>query len=222
MPTGETGYKATFTGPVSGSTAPPDLLGRGCWALALLTEVFRAGPAVLQHGPLSEYAPIAIQGVPLGPPVTADELLALAPQAALEELAALRAAIEGTLLPALGGRRGQWTLGPTFAGSGLVGGADADLMAADLLVELKTTLGRKRDDGSRACVLDKLEVFQVVGYALLDFKDYYRLEELSMFNARYEYFAGWPLDDIVQEMSNGALDAAEARARFESVVRALL
>jgi hypothetical protein len=35
-----------FTGPVPGSDADPGLLARSCWALALLTEAFRAGPVI--------------------------------------------------------------------------------------------------------------------------------------------------------------------------------
>src|SRR5258708_5829743 len=39
----------TFTGPVPGSTIEPDLLARGCSALALLTAFYRARPARLQR-----------------------------------------------------------------------------------------------------------------------------------------------------------------------------
>lgn len=34
-----------FAGPVPGNGADPEHLARACWALALFTEVFRAGPA---------------------------------------------------------------------------------------------------------------------------------------------------------------------------------
>ncbi len=47
----------TFTGPVPGSTIEPDLLARGCWALALLTEFYRAGPAAAAGGPLGRLDP---------------------------------------------------------------------------------------------------------------------------------------------------------------------
>lgn len=180
VPTAEMGHTPTFPGPASASTVAPDLLARGCWALALLTEAFRAGREALDHGPLARFAP----GAGCSTIATADELLGLAPPEALEELAGLREVLQGSLLPALSERCGSWALGPTFAGSGLVRGADADLLAAGLLVELKTTLGRKRDEGGRTCFVDKLELFQVAGYALLDFDDWYHVDELGIFSAR--------------------------------------
>ena len=95
------------------------------------------------------------------------------------------------------------------------------MIAAGLLVELKTTLGKKRGDGSRVCILDKRVLFQVVGYALLDSGDQYHLDEIALFNARYAYLASWPLDALVLEMSGGTLDKSAARREFEPVVRAL-
>jgi hypothetical protein len=32
-----------FAGPLAGTRIDPDLLTRGCWALALLTELYRVG-----------------------------------------------------------------------------------------------------------------------------------------------------------------------------------
>jgi hypothetical protein len=43
----------TFTGPVPGSAIEPELLARGCWALALLTEFYRVGPMTAGKGPLA-------------------------------------------------------------------------------------------------------------------------------------------------------------------------
>jgi hypothetical protein len=80
-------------------------------------------------------------------------------------------------------------LGDRADGSQLVGGADADLIAAGLLVDLKVTLGDKRRDGTRRLSLDKAEVYQLVGYTLLDFDDIYRIGEVGIFSARYGYLA---------------------------------
>jgi hypothetical protein len=57
---------ARYTGPGPGSTAELGHLARACWALALLTEAFRGGPAAA--GPLGQYR---------GRPVSGDDLLAL-------------------------------------------------------------------------------------------------------------------------------------------------
>lgn len=40
-----------FSGPAAGSQADPEHLARACWALALLTEVYRAGPKAGRPGP---------------------------------------------------------------------------------------------------------------------------------------------------------------------------
>jgi hypothetical protein len=76
-----------------------------------------------------------------------------------------------------------WALGPTFAGSELIK-ADADLIAAGLLLELKT---------SAKLSLGITDLLQVIGYALLDFADAYRISELGIFSARYGYLATWEL-----------------------------
>lgn len=221
VPTGQLRPTPTFTGPVRGSTVEPDLLARGCWALALLTEARRAGGVVLSHGPLSRFVTLRDGSFRVVAHVTADDLLWLAPAQAIEELHAIREVMEEALLPRLRARPGSWALGPVFAGSGLMGGADADLIAAGLLVELKTTLGRKRSDGGRTCTVDKLELFQVLAYGLLDLDDNYRLDELALFNARYGYLTTWPLEALVQEMSSGALDIHVGRAEFGTVLQGL-
>jgi hypothetical protein len=97
--------EAAFTGPLRGSDADPEHLARACWVLALLTEVFRRGPMVAALGPLGRFRDRR---------PSADELLALAPSAALDQLAAFRQVFLSALLPKLAGRRGPWALGPTF------------------------------------------------------------------------------------------------------------
>ena len=71
--------EAAFTGPLPGSDADPEHLARACWVLALLTEVFRRGPMVAALGPLGRLQDRR---------PSADVLLALAPPAALGQLAA--------------------------------------------------------------------------------------------------------------------------------------
>lgn len=71
---------AQFNGPEKGTSTEPGLLYRACWGLALLTEVYRRGPAVAAAGPISHL-----------PDSSARSLLAAAPEAGLEQLAAPRA-----------------------------------------------------------------------------------------------------------------------------------
>jgi hypothetical protein len=191
--------EATFTGPLRGSDADPEHLARACWALALLTEVFRGGPMVAALGPLGRF--------PDRRP-SAGQLLALAPPAALSQLAAFRQMFQTVLLPKLAGRHGLWALGPTFTGSALIR-ADADLIAAGLLLDLKT---------SAKLSLGITDLFQVIGYALLDFDDEYKLDELGIFSARYAYLATWDLSALLEELAGGHVSLQATRTEFRELL----
>lgn len=112
---------------------------------------------------------------------SAAELLALAPAAAVEQLGRFRAVFESALLPPLANRPGTWAIGPTLAGSALIA-ADADLIAGGLLVDLKT--GKKLS-------LGVTDLFQLLGYALLDYDDEFGINSVGIFSARYAYLATW-------------------------------
>jgi hypothetical protein len=190
-----------FTGPVPGSDADPGLLARSCWALALLTEAFRAGPVIAARGPLGRFR---------GGSVSGDDLLGLAPPAGLTQLAEFRHVFETALLPQLAARIGPWALGPTFAGSELIK-ADADLIAAGLLLELKT---------SAKLSLGIADLLQVIGYALLDFDDDYRVAELGIFTARYGYLATWELGALLRELAGHEISVQSARDEFRGFLLA--
>jgi hypothetical protein len=190
-----------FTGPVPGADLDPDLLARGCWALALLTEAFRSMQAATM-GPLSRFQ---------GAIVTADDLLGLAPPVGLDQLARFREVYQDGLIPRLADRTGPWVLGPTFAGSALIGGADGDLIAAGLLLELKTT---------SKLSLPVTDMLQVIGYALLDFDDAYRLDTVGLFNARYSYLVTWDLTRLLGQLSGHPLNITTARDDFRELLLA--
>jgi hypothetical protein len=190
---------AAFTGPVAGSTVDEELLARGCWVLALATEMFRSSQAAA-IGPLAQVC---------AGKVTADDLLALAPPAGLRQLAAFRRVFEATLVPALAARPGPWALGPTFAGSSLIGGADGDLIAAGLLVDLKTTVKLS---------LPVADVLQLIGYTLLDFDDEYALTELGIFSARYAHLVTWPLSSLLDELAGHQVSLQATRDEFRRLL----
>jgi len=191
-----------FTGPVPGSTAEPGLLARSCWALALLTEVYRGGPAVAAAGPLARLR---------GGQVSGADLLQLAPPAGIDQLARFRRVFETALLPQLATRTGPWALGPTFTGSQLIN-ADADLIAAGLLLDLKT---------SAKLTLGITDLLQLAGYALLDFDDQYQLTEVGLFNARYAHLATWDLRALLTELAGRDVDLDAARAEFQDFLHNL-
>jgi hypothetical protein len=191
----------TFTGPVPGSDVDRELLARGCWALALLTEAFRSMQAATM-GPLSRFR---------SKTATADALLALAPPAGLGQLAQFRNVFETALIPQLASRTGPWALGPTFAGSALIGGADGDLIAAGLLLELKTT---------SKLSLPVTDMLQVIGYALLDFDNAYQLDSLGLFNARYRHLVTWELATLLSELARRPVSLAADRDEFRALLLA--
>ena len=133
----------------------------------MLTELARGVPP--DRSPLAELDRQRVDG---------DALLALPSPAALDQLAAVRTQAEAVLLPALACRPGSWAIGPVFSGSALMN-ADADMIAADTLVKIKTVLRIKRKDGSRYGTLVGQMLFQMLGYMLLDFDDEFGIRELG-------------------------------------------
>jgi hypothetical protein len=187
-----------FTGPVSGNGTEPEHLGSACWALALLTEMFR-NPMAALNGPLGRFG---------GRPVSASDLLTLAPPTGLSQLAAFRQVFETALLPGLSHRPGRCLLGPTFSGSALIA-ADADLITAGLLLDLKT---------DSKFSLGVTVVFQVIGYALLDFDDAYNLTELGIFSARYAHLATWDIGILLDELAGRTISLAAVRQEFRQLL----
>jgi len=117
---------------------------------------------------------------------------------------------ETTLIPHLATRPGRWHLGPVFTGSELLH-ADADLIAAGLLLDLKTSAAKPS--------LARTDMFQVIGYALLDFEDAYRLTHLGIISARYAYLTTWPIQDLLDELAGHAVRLPDIRDDFRHLLR---
>jgi hypothetical protein len=189
-----------FTGPARGSGAEPDLLHRACWGLALLTEVYRRGPDIAASGPISRL-----------PHRSARALLDAAPDAGLNQLAGLRGVMESMLLPALASRQGLWAIGPVFTGSQIMPG-DADLVAGGMLIELKTT--------SKKPSLGVTDLWQMLGYVLMDYADEFTITDVALFSARYGYLAQWNLDVLLPQLAGKPVTAAAMRADFRALLEA--
>jgi hypothetical protein len=196
----QNGGAEAFTGPARGSGAEPSLLHRACWALALLTEVYRRGPEIVLNGPLGRLRD-----------KSARSLLDAAPAAGLGQLAALRRALESGLLPAVADRPGLWAPGPVLAGSALMAG-DCDLVAGGLLVELKTTIKKPS--------LGVPGIWQLLGYSLMDYVDEFRIRQVAIFHARYGYLAQWDLDELLSQLAGRPVSATELRAEFRELLEA--
>lgn len=199
------GTAGPWTGPTT--MLDDDSLLRLCWAVACLTEVYRAGWR--PGGPLD--------ALPDREPV---DLLALAGDDAVRELRDLAALARERLLPvtaALAAEGPTW-LAPTFAGSPLMP-ADADFAVGGALIELKTGQGPKTAAGRRAS-LDGTTLCQLLGYVLHDLDDRLGLERVVLYQARYGHTASWDLPELLAELAGRPVDLAETRERWRSMLLA--
>src|SRR5216684_2640940 len=87
---------------------------------------------------------------------------------------------------------------------------DQELLARGcLLLELKT---------SSKLTHTVRDLFQVIGYALLDFDDEYKLAELGIFSARYAYLATWGLGAVLGELSGHQVILQSVRQEFRHLL----
>lgn len=161
----QSGLATTLTElePVSRELSEDDeqLLCRYCYVLGLLEELHRAGLKI--KSPLFTLSRRA----------TLDDLLALPPQIWVDDLCALSRAFAPTV-PEFA--REPLVLNPIFAGSGDIGGADADLVSAGCLVDIKTTVDPKF---TRTRLL-----YQLLGYVFLDYDDVYAINSVGVYLSR--------------------------------------
>jgi hypothetical protein len=157
-----------------------DALNRHCVVLAFGDRSFSPGPATQ----LEMLGGVAGQR-------TVSDLLAMATDAWLADLRALSWAAHETLGDLLAGAAEDH---PVFAGSGDVGGARADLILDGCLVDIKTTV-RPR--------WDRAWLDQLLGYALLDYPDRYRIRAIGLYLARQCLLIRWPLDQVLATLADG-------------------
>jgi hypothetical protein len=151
-------------------------LNRMCFALAWFDRIYREG-VIPRDSPLASLVTDDL-----------DALLDCVPEYAVMDLQVqVRLADR-----ALGDLRDSTELGacraaPTFVGSGDVGGADADLVVGGLLVEIKSV--------SRPETLPNNAIWQLAGYALLDYDDEHRFDEVSFYLSRIGWLVTWQADE---------------------------
>ncbi len=103
-------------------------------------------------------------------------------------------------------------LNPTFDGSRDVGGADADLIVDGCLLDIKARVGPRLLQGD--------DLYQLLGYVLLDYPDRYGIGEAGIYFARQRRMLHWPLEDLIGGLSGGdAPPLHELRDQFCSLVQ---
>lgn len=83
-------------------------------------------------------------------------------------------------------------LNPTFDGSSDVGGADADIIIANTLIDLK-------------CIKTPLKreaLYQILGYKLLDYSDRYKISRVGFYFGRHGIFKTWSVKRLVEQIGS--------------------
>jgi hypothetical protein len=171
--------------------------------LARFEQYFRAGPAVLPY--LVE--PLTTHGDDL------DELAAsLVNESSKRDLDALgRATVEDHVRIR---EASELHIGPTFAQSLALGGADADLIYDGTLVDLKSTF--------QARIVGRDEVWQLIGYLLADTDDSYSIARVGFAALRRRRSIFWVADDLIREVADGQTrSTGQLREEFAALLAPL-
>lgn len=99
-------------------------------------------------------------------------------------------------------------LNPGFDGSADVGGADGDIILGGILIDFKATVKSR---------IDKLMLYQSLGYVLLDYEDKHQLEGVGLYLSRQGVLFEWPLPELLESLGQKR-DLPDLRARFRKVV----
>jgi len=152
--------------------------------LARLEQFYRAGPAVAHHlRPLAQFE--------------GEDLLvltrALASTESIEDLDTLaRATVEDHA--GLAASERLW-VGPSFAQSDALGGADADLICDGTLIDLRST--------ASPAIVGRREAWQLLGYALADTDDADAIRQASVAALRRRQAMAWPVQELADALAVG-------------------
>lgn len=203
------GTTKPLTSPLQVPERDLEELARATWALALYEKAHRTS-GILPESPLDSF-------LDRQPAPTVDDLLGLADPSAVRELQELLALASEQLLPAIAHQPEPWFIGPVFPLSSTLD-ADVDLIAGSLLVELKTSLGKRTASGLYSMRISRETLRQIIGYVLHDGGDDYALTEVALYSARYGYFACWSISDLLTLTAGRRVDLAEERERWRTAV----
>jgi hypothetical protein len=175
-------------------------LGAMCLAMSWFERFYREGPAEIRSPLVEDDVPRDLTDLLARVPAYAIRDLEVQTRLAAENLGTLRSGTDPE----------ECRGGPTFEGSEDVGGADADLVVGDLLLEIKAT--------SRPARIRPEVLWQLAGYCLLDYDDDLRLDRAGLYLSRIGWLRSWPLDDFLRQMG-ARTSLAGLRGRLASQVR---
>ncbi|MGW1543243.1 hypothetical protein ACWCPM_23900 [Streptomyces sp. NPDC002309] len=79
--------------------------------------------------------------------------------------------------------------GPVFDGSLQVGGADADFILDNTLIDCKATIRPER--------MSRAEIYQLAGYLLLDYSNQHTIETVGLYLSRQGALIDWSVEDFL-------------------------
>ena len=189
-------------------------LAQHCIILALYEQIYRAGPDI--NSPLLEMR----RGASI------EDLLALPQPDLVADVCNLSRAFREDARDFFEHSR---VLNPTFDGSMAIGGADADMIIGDTLYDIKTY-----SDITAAMVREA--IYQLLGYALLDYGDRYKIRKVGMYLTRQRvkwqapiWMLIMPMEDVSRHVSQRTAPddntvgetLKKQRAEFRKVVQSL-
>lgn len=167
------------------------------WALltGLMEQTYRAGPRVVES---------------MHPEQSLDSLLSSFATEAVTDVQQVAARCE-PIMSEMSPDGDEVVVGPCFAGSNAVGGADADFVIGRSLVDVKAT---------KKTSLSKRDIQQLVMYALLDFDHRYSLESVAILLARFGVMVRWDLDELLPTLAGEPVSVFELQTEVAGVLGA--
>ncbi len=102
-------------------------------------------------------------------------------------------------------------LSPTFAGSSEIGGADADLIVGNCLIDVKALVDPVKYSHPWP--------WQLLGYSLLDFEDTWEIKNVAIYLARQARLIEWSLEELCLMLGgSGQEPLSKVRIAFQHAV----
>lgn len=142
----------------------------------------------------------------LAPGSTIEQLMAIVPDTAVDDVVGLSGAFAQTCsdlltLPAV--------CNPIFAQARRVNGADGDIILGQTLIDIKT---------SARPGLEPKDLYQLIGYVLLNDPEQYDIDSVAVYSARRPALVSWPLDDLLMDLAGTPTTIEDLRAPFFEAV----
>ena len=145
-----------------------------------------------------------------------DALLNITPADGIRQLRELEAVATEHVYPHL---HDPLTTSASFPAVRDIVQAEADIIAADMLLDYKTGAGApQKTTGDRSFLPSESDIYQILGYALMDDPDDgYGINAVGLYAARYGHSSVWELPQLLAITAGGHavnVDAARASFRF--------